>query len=200
MDLKTAETEADATDLLVADAVAGDRSAMERLWNMNRRWLAVVLAAHAPRGVEVADLMQEVAVAMVRKIHTLKDVHSFRAWLRQVAINIARTSARRNHSMLHLTGEEEVTGGKNSSEDTARSESYRRILQLMADLPLIYREPLMLRAVKDMTYQQIARVLDLPVTTIETRITRGRRMLREAMENDLSSPVVANVNALGGRA
>ena len=43
-------------------------------------------------------------------------------------------------------------------------------------LPSDYREPLILRCVRGMTYQQISEILDLPVTTIETRLARARRI------------------------
>lgn len=53
------------------------------------------------------------------------------------------------------------------------------LLDLARGLPEGYREPLLLRCVKGMSYREIAKVLELPETTIETRIARGRRMLRE---------------------
>jgi DNA-directed RNA polymerase specialized sigma24 family protein len=52
-------------------------------------------------------------------------------------------------------------------------------MQLAANLPDGYREPLLLRCVQGMGYRQIGEVMGLPETTIETRIARGRRMLRD---------------------
>jgi RNA polymerase sigma-70 factor (ECF subfamily) len=46
-------------------------------------------------------------------------------------------------------------------------------------LPPEYREPLLLRCVRALSYQQISEILELPVTTIETRLARARKMLRE---------------------
>ena len=46
-------------------------------------------------------------------------------------------------------------------------------------LPPEYREPLLLRCVQALTYQQIGAILDMPVTTVETRLARARRMLRQ---------------------
>jgi RNA polymerase sigma-70 factor (ECF subfamily) len=43
-----------------------------------------------------------------------------------------------------------------------------------------YREPLLLRCVQELSYREIGEILGLPETTVETRIARGRRMLREA--------------------
>ncbi len=47
------------------------------------------------------------------------------------------------------------------------------------ELPEGYRERLLMRCARGMGYKQIGAILDLPETTIETRIARGRRMLRE---------------------
>ncbi len=52
-------------------------------------------------------------------------------------------------------------------------------MQQALSLPPEYREPLLLRCVQSLTYQQIGEILDLPVTTVETRLARARRMLRE---------------------
>jgi len=52
-------------------------------------------------------------------------------------------------------------------------------------LPPEYREPLLLRCVRALTYQQISEILDLPVTTIETRLARARRMLRAEIGDEV---------------
>jgi RNA polymerase sigma-70 factor (ECF subfamily) len=52
-------------------------------------------------------------------------------------------------------------------------------MALAGELPDGYREPLLLKAIQGLSYREIGRILGLPETTIETRIARGRRMLRE---------------------
>jgi DNA-directed RNA polymerase specialized sigma24 family protein len=52
-------------------------------------------------------------------------------------------------------------------------------MALAAELPDGYREPLLLKCLQDMSYKQIGDVMGLPDTTIETRIARARRMLRD---------------------
>ena len=61
----------------------------------------------------------------------------------------------------------------------ARADAARRLLERALGLPPEYREPLLLRCVRALSYQQISAILDLPVTTVETRLARARRMLRE---------------------
>src|SRR5262245_46013564 len=78
----------------VTAAIAGEPSALEALWCSHRGWVAAVLLAHAPQRTDVDDLLQDVAVALVRGIRGLKDEKSLRPWLRTIAVNAARSAAR----------------------------------------------------------------------------------------------------------
>jgi predicted RNA polymerase sigma factor len=55
----------------------------------------------------------------------------------------------------------------------------QRIMLLAESLPEGYREPLLLKAVHGMRTRQISEILDLPEATVDTRVSRARRMLRE---------------------
>ena len=59
-------------------------------------------------------------------------------------------------------------------------------MDLVRDLHPDYSEPLLMRCVHGMTYQQIADALGVPVTTVETRLARARRQLRELAEEQAS--------------
>jgi RNA polymerase sigma-70 factor (ECF subfamily) len=178
---------------LIERARSGDRRAREDLWRAHRRWVAAIILAHRPRAVEVDDLMQEVAVKFLSKLQTLRDPGAFRPWLRQIVVNLCRGAARGRRPDLRLADESRSdsapSGGGRvtvpaspaspSEQITARREAARRLLEQALTLPPEYREPLLLRCVQSLTYQQIGQILDLPVTTVETRLARARRMLRE---------------------
>lgn len=155
---------------------------IRQIWRDHRRWVAAILLAHKPREVEVDDLLQVVAQAVVRKIGDLRDPGAVKPWLRTVAINAARAAGRdvqRSRKHLRLVRATEESGGPGLGEDVSRREEAERLMSLARTLPEGYREPLLMRCVRGMSYRQIGAVLDLPETTIETRIARGRRMLRE---------------------
>jgi len=163
-------------------AAAGERDALAEVWRANRRWLAAVLAAHAPRGVDVEDLLQDVAETLVAKCHHIRDAASLRGWLRVVAINAARMAARskgverravREHALEH---ELIRTAAQRKDDDR---EHARETLELIARLPPLYAEPLLLQSAQGLSQRQIAELLDVPETTVETRLARARRMLRE---------------------
>lgn len=166
-------------------ALAGDRPALEALWQEHRRWVAVVLLAHKPRETDVDDLLQEVARVVVSRICEVRDPGAFKPWLRTVAINLARTSGRRvrpgtwwNAAARNREGLGE-RDRRDGSTTSAALEEGRRLLALAEQLEEGYREPLLLKAIRGMSYRQIGELLGLPETTVETRIARGRRMLRE---------------------
>lgn len=179
-----------------AESRSGTLPAVEELWRRHRRWVAAILLAHKPSDVDVEDLLQEVAVSMVRKIHTLNDPKSVRPWLRTIAINAARTSARRRNVRLRLVrpvedaaAVEEASGvaQRFHAERAAQVENEsrgRRLLELARQLPEKYREPILLRSIRGMSQKQVAETLGLPETTVETRLARARRMLREALGED----------------
>ncbi|MDZ4755474.1 MAG: sigma-70 family RNA polymerase sigma factor [Phycisphaerae bacterium] len=182
--------------VLLAAAQSGDRQALERLWERHRRWIAAVLLLHKPRDADVEDLLQEVAATLVFKVDTLRDLDTFPGWLRSVALNAARMAARssRRRSAAvdrFVSGEALDRVAERSKADHpdrrggATKEAADRLRARLASLPAGYAEPLLLRLVHDLSYAHISHVLDLPETTIENRIVRGRRMLREHAAADL---------------
>lgn len=189
-----------------AAASLGDPGALDAVWREHRRWVAGVLLAYKPRWADLEDLLQEVASALVRKGHEIRDPGAVRPWLRTVAINAAHALARSAKSRPRgaIGGESDavqeaapgVSGDHRAAPETLSDrERARRLMELAAELPDGYREPLLLKAVQGLSYREIGRIVGLPETTVETRIARGRRMLRELAEQAENS-----LRQSGGRA
>ncbi len=177
---------------LTEAAIRGDGDAVRLLWQRHRRWVAAILLAHKPSQAELEDLLQDVAMSFVRTIGRLRDGAMLKPWLRTVAINAARAAGRevtrkRRYPRLSLSGMEdggeppmpERTSGPGDHDEAAR------LLRLAGRMPEGYREPLLLRCVRGMSYRQISELTGLPESTIETRIARGRRMLRNLAEEEV---------------
>ncbi len=173
----------------VRRAMAGDRAARDRLWRAHRRWVAAVLVAHKPRGADLEDLLQEVALAFVAKVGGLKEPSRFRGWLRAVALNVARGAGRRQRPWRRRqrTFEEGPSQIADPKPDLAMErlearEAVGRALVALETLPPHYREALLMKGVCGLTQKEIAELLGVPVTTVETRLARGRRMLHERLD------------------
>jgi len=174
-------------------AIQGDPDAIRALWESHRRWVAAIVLAHMPREAELEDLLQDVAMRLVKQVHRLRDPAMVRPWLRSVAINVARTAGRRQRVRLRVVRPEapnagEPAGRSGGETPLATVEEGRRALAAAHRLRPEYREPLILQCVRGMSYRQIADTLGVPVTTIETRLARARRMLREELEREGIAP------------
>lgn len=175
-------------------AISGDPEAIRALWESHRRWLAAVVLAHMPRGAELEDLLQEVAMRIVRQVHHVRDPAAIRPWMRSVAVNVARTAGRRRIPRLRLVdpsvdpADAPAPAARPVAHALGAAEEGRRALDAAMRLKPEYREPLILQCVRGLSYKQIADVLGVPVTTIETRLARARRMVREELEREALVP------------
>ncbi len=196
----TTTPEHPAGDAVVVDAVNGDHAAMDALWHEHRRWIAAVLLAHKSAEDQVEDLLQEVAMTIVSKINTLRDTRHVRSWLRTVAVNAARASARRHRARprLEFLNDEVDPDACGGGDTTALDEEAQRVMALAQQLPETYREPLMLRAIHGMRGKHIASIMGLSEATVETRIARGRRMLRDLSESSSSGRRSVIVGSISG--
>lgn len=178
----------------VARALAGDRTALDALWREHRRVIATVLLAHMPRTAELDDLLQEVAVVFVQRLADLRDPARLPGWLRSVAVNVARTAARRRQARPVAADLDGVDVPDPAVERRVRVEEARgelqHVLNCALTLPADEREPLLLRALHGWGQRAIAELLDVPETTVESRLARARRALRRRMADD--TPLVAS--------
>jgi len=193
------------SESIIESAIGGDRDALNTLWQQSRRWVAAILLAHKPRETDLEDLLQVVAMQVCRKISTVREPKAFKSWLRTIAINTAREegrkTSRRKRSMLKFVGIEQMNPKSVSPVDVLSEDSdeSKRIYQAAMSLPIGYREPVLLRCLRSMSYQHIGEVLELPETTIETRIARGRRMLKEILkQQDHQHDESSSLRAIGG--
>jgi RNA polymerase sigma-70 factor (ECF subfamily) len=167
-------------------------SPLTEVWCECRRWLAAILYAYKPREVDLEDLMQDVAMKLIEHGHHMVkpgDPAAIRPWLRTVAINTARSAGRkvrtrnRAGSDLETDAMARQAGATPDGED-ARDRG-RRALEVARSLPPAYREALLLN-LRGLSQRQIAHVLEVPVTTVETRLIRARRMVRDELEGPAS--------------
>lgn len=182
----------------IASAISGDREALRAVWADHRRWVAAILLAHKSRESDLEDLLQTVALHLCRKVREVRDPEAFRPWLRMVAVNAARAEgrarSRSKRGFLRLVARTAPDPVNPDPVDPDRAERARRLLDLARTLPEAYREPLLMRCLGGMSHRQIGAAMGLPETTVETRIARGRRMLRDlASSEQRPEPLAATV-------
>jgi RNA polymerase sigma-70 factor (ECF subfamily) len=174
---------------LVRLAQGGELAAYEELV---RRWSARVLAVcHAKvRSAHTAEeLAQESLLRGMRALATLKDPAKFGPWLCSIASRVCldwlKCGQARQVSLDAMSDEQAdswLPQTVDSPHEAAeRADDHRRLLTEIATLPEPYREAIMLYYYDDVTYREIAALLEVSESTVNARLTKARAMLRERL-------------------
>lgn len=174
-----------------------DEAAGEFLRQMRPHWwrLRAVAGRYCARPEEAADLVQETLLRAWRAFsHELAPTHA-RAWLfsimRNIVIDWHRASARQ--VVIAPSAQEDLTEvagpalGEPFPPMSAMKEAEFRefldtaVVRAFDALDAAYREVVLLSVTGDLTYREIAEVLDCPMGTVMSRMARARRALRERL-------------------
>ncbi len=171
---------------LVCAAREGDKGALDALLIRHWGWLKALVYGVSTNAQDLDDIMQDVCLRVVTRVHTLREPECFRAWLailaRREAVKHYRGKARRlDQAGLDLTVVPLIGEGRGPLENLERTELCRKILDTVQSLPEKYREVFMLAHSGELTYAQMAEVLDVPITTMQIRLVRARRMVKNAL-------------------
>ena len=163
----------------------GDAHALGELMQRQGAWVRGVIFAALGRADEVDDVAQRVWMQVWREAGRLEDTSRWRAWLYRVARNEATDAGRRRgrrNRLMGLLREREVKKAS-STPDRAlvASEQHEAMMRAIGDLPELYREPFVLKHIDGWSYAEIAEAMGLPVDTVETRLVRARRLLRQEL-------------------
>jgi RNA polymerase sigma-70 factor, ECF subfamily len=167
-------------DSLVSAARAGDRAAFGRLYVRYARMVHGILLARVPPG-QVDDLVQEVFLLALRKLHALRDISRFGAWLATITRNRANDYFRKSIPDESVTEPVEENQAESRSNDHAAEQEAAMILTVVRALPEPYREPLILRLVEGMTGPEIAARTGLTHGSVRVNLCRGMQLLREKL-------------------
>src|SRR5258707_12962246 len=133
--------------VLVEAVLSGERDRFARLYEMYAPMVHGILLARVPRG-EVDDLVQDIFLHALRKLHTLREATAFGPWIAMIARNRAMDFNRSSRETVEVTEQMAVERPPNRTA--------KEILELICRLPEAYRETLVLRFVEGMTGPEIA--------------------------------------------
>jgi RNA polymerase sigma-70 factor (ECF subfamily) len=135
---------------------------------------------------DARDLTQEAFRQLARKGHQLKDPSKAKSWLFTTLyrsfVDSCRWHSRYRH--VHMNGVE--TELPETLPDAAQRIDSVTAREALARLPEIFRAPLTLFYLEDLSYLEIAEVLGIPPGTVMSRISRGRTQLRRLVEDEPS--------------
>jgi RNA polymerase sigma-70 factor (ECF subfamily) len=140
---------------------------------------------------EAEDLVQETYLKAWKGFSSFRPGTNFRAWIFRILRNTFLTSRSGLQAVRTspLENEEEQVSEMAVTSETPESilltrDSRETIQAAIAELPVVFREVLLLCDVEEMSYQEIAETISVPMGTVMSRLSRARRAMRQALSDE----------------
>jgi RNA polymerase sigma-70 factor (ECF subfamily) len=177
-------------------ALKGDQRAFAEIVDMYQERLYHMAYRMLYNRQEAEDVVQDTFLRVYRNLERYDDSMKFSTWIYRIATNLCIDRLRKRKPVYSLDAESADHEGLDgyamipSDDRTPESElllsdTQRIIHQAIETLPAKYKTVMVLRYLQDMSLQEIGDVLDMPVTTVKTRVHRGREFLRKKLEHKL---------------
>ena len=139
---------------------------------------------------EAEDLVQETYVKALKGFSSFQADTNFRAWIYRILRNTfltSRTGLKATATVpLDEEGALEIPASAGTPESIFIEHSQQQLLQgTMEELPLHFREILLLCEVEEMSYQEISEALSIPIGTVMSRLSRARKALRDILKQKI---------------
>jgi RNA polymerase sigma-70 factor (ECF subfamily) len=168
---------------LIDRSAAGDQEAFRQLVIRHHR-LVINVAFRALGELSLAeDVAQEVFLKVYKALPNYRHEKPFKHWLHRVAANAVTDTLRRRRPVVSLDDmQEQPASAEADPLDVAtRHDLQRAVRQAIASLPSHYRDTIALQAFAELSYEEIARTLDIPLGTVMSRLNGAKRLLRERL-------------------
>ncbi len=156
-------------------------------WLMNEYGRSVVRLAFTFMKKEqlAEDIAQEVFIKCYEKLDTFRNESSYKTWIYRITVNLCKDRLRSwSYKNIIITEFFSKSGiNKNTPETELMKLEKKKDLSIkVLSLPIKYREVIILYYYEELTYSQIAELLDISMQTLKSRLHRGRLLLKKMIE------------------
>lgn len=171
-----------AESMLVTRAGRGDRVAFAELVRRHQGKVRALLMRLAGDRSLADDLAQEVFLRAYRGLVGFEGRSSFGTWVYRISYNVYLNHRTRTRSFAALPEDYDVRAAAPEDALSAPRADLRRDLEAaIAELPERYRAVIVLYYLQEVSYPEIAEILELPLGTVKTHLHRAKRLLRQHM-------------------
>jgi RNA polymerase sigma-70 factor (ECF subfamily) len=177
---QTTVASGDSDAALVKLSQEGHRDAFGQLYQRYARMVHGILLAKVP-ALEAEDLVHEVFLRALPRLHALRESSRFGAWLAAITRNIAKDYYRQPRVQRERADDSSTADANAVTGEPAQTNEAAEILESVRSLPEAYRETLILRLVEGMTGPEIAAKTGLSHGSVRVNLNRGMQQLREKL-------------------
>ena len=176
---------------LVEQTVGGNTEAFGEIVKRWERKIFALCFGMLSREDEAKDAAQETFIAAYRNLSKFRGDAKVSSWLHRIAVNQCLTTKRRNKTRSEDFLDEEINedekvfvapAEKTPSKVTEQNERLQLIRQAVGSLPADLKEIVVMKEFEEMTFQEISDTLDLPLSTVKSRLYTALKQLRSKLE------------------
>lgn len=192
-------------------AIQGDAAPFEAIMRRHNQLLFRTARGIVESDGEAEDVVQEAWIRAWRALSSFRAESKLSTWLTRIAINEALGRLRRNSAqIIPLEAAMRSTDSDTQSalteapdrgpERSVQRSQVRALIEERIDLlPEAFRSVFMLRAIEEMSVDEVAEVLAIPTATVRTRYFRARALLREGLAQEMDLAIGEAFSFAGGR-
>ncbi len=158
----------------------GDKNALAELIGRYERPLRYFISRLLDDAQTSEDIFQDTWLAVIRRIHGLKKSEVFSTWLYRIARNKVYHQLRKKKIWSGLS--EDIAVPNENADDVVSLEDVAEVHKCLKKLRPEHKEVLMLRFLEQMSYQQMAEVLDCNLGTVKSRVYYAKLALKKELE------------------
>lgn len=163
---------------LIARSCGGDLAAFEELVRIHQAHIYQLAYRLTGNYEDARDAAQEAFIRAFQALPRFRQEAAFSTWLYRIATNTALDLVRRRPVVPPVELPADQPAPDDPATEAQRREISRRVHAAVAQLPAEYRVVVVLRDLQGLAYDEIAKVLEIPVGTVRSRLSRGRDGLR----------------------
>ena len=138
------------------------------------------------------DIVQDALLKVYTHKHYYKNIAKFSTWLYTIAANLAKTELRKKKTRkvtnLSQMGPEdkdyELTSNEPATDKATQNEYLEKRIQIAVNkLPLHFKTVTILREIQELSYEEISKIVDVPLGTVKSRIIRARLQLQKELKD-----------------
>lgn len=178
---------------LIKQSISGDVESFEQLIRQYQRMAYNVAYRMMGNEEDAKDMTQEALVKVFKKLKSFRMDASFSTWLYRIVMNTCKDEMRKKKmstisidqsietedSQVYFELEEKGLGPE---EKLLQKETQNLVHSALQEIPEDNRMVLILRDIKNLTYDEISEVLNIPKGTVKSRINRGRLALKDVLK------------------
>jgi len=176
---------------LIARFQDGDEQAYVELVNRYRDRLMTFVYRFVNDMEKAEDIVQDTMMKLFTHRHFYRNIAKFSTWIYTIAGNLAKTELRRKkrHKVTNLSQmgfeerEYQLPSVEPETGETAQGHfAEKQIQKAIQELPLHFRTVVILRDIQELSYEEISKIVDVPLGTVKSRINRARLQLQQALK------------------